>query len=230
MMIRAIITDIEGTTTSLSFVKEVLFPYSRSRLAEFVKEHEADDPQVQSLLDEVRRQIGVPAKPDTEEVIGQLLQWHDEDQKITALKALQGLIWLDGYEKGALRGHLYQDVVDNLKGWRAHGIELYVYSSGSVQAQKLLFGHTEFGDLTPLFSGFFDTGVGAKKDEQSYRNIAEQLSYPAEMMLFLSDIEEELDAAKSAGFNTVWLTRDDVPDPNAGHFQVRSFDDIQIGH
>lgn len=224
-MIKAVITDIEGTTTSLSFVKDVLFPYSRARLADFVLEN-ADDSAIIPLLDEVRQQIAGESTPDLQEVIRQLLIWHDEDQKITALKALQGLIWLEGYNNGLLQGHLYQDVSANLKDWKARGLALYVYSSGSVQAQKLLFAHTELGDLTPLFSGYFDTGIGGKKEVQSYRNIAGRLSLPGESLLFLSDIKEELDAAKSAGFNTAWLVRDSDVDVGAEHRQVRNFDEV----
>jgi enolase-phosphatase E1 len=123
---------------------------------------------------------------------------------------------------------LYPDAVDNLKAWKARGLELYVYSSGSVQAQKLLFSHTEQGDLTPLFSGYFDTRIGGKKEPESYRKIAGQLGYEPDAILFLSDSKEELDAAGAAGFHTIRLVRGDAPDPQAEHRQVRSFDEIRL--
>ncbi|MFA5919808.1 MAG: acireductone synthase [Methylococcaceae bacterium] len=224
-MIKAIVTDIEGTTSSLSFVKEVLFPYARANLADFVHHHK-DEPQVETLLEESCMEIG--AELDTGQLIAQLIQWIDEDKKVTPLKSLQGLIWEAGYQKGDFKGHVYPDAADYLKVWKANGLDLYIYSSGSVYAQKLLFAHTEYGDLTPLFSGYFDTHIGGKKEQESYCKIAEQLGLPADQILFLSDIKEELDAAKAAGFKTLWLTRDSAPDPQAEHRQISSFDQISI--
>jgi enolase-phosphatase E1 len=232
-MIKAIVTDIEGTTTSLSFVKDILFPYARANMADYVRRHE-NDPQVKQLLDDVYREMALSPQPGPDQgekagqVINQLIRWLDQDKKVTPLKSLQGLIWAEGYERGAFHGHLYPDAAENLKAWRACGLELYVYSSGSVQAQKLLFAHTDYGDLTPLFSGYFDTHTGGKKEPESYRKIAEQTGYPADRLLFLSDIKEELDAAGAAGFQTIWLTRDETPDPQAEHLQVKSFNEISI--
>jgi len=224
-MIKAIVTDIEGTTSSLSFVKEVLFPYARANLADFVHHHK-DEPQVKTLLEESCMEIG--AELETGQLIAQLIQWIDEDKKVTPLKSLQGLIWEAGYQKGDFKGHVYPDAAAYLKVWKAKGLDLYIYSSGSVYAQKLLFAHTEYGDLTPLFSGYFDTHTGGKKEQESYCKIAEQLGLPADQILFLSDIKEELDAAKAAGFKTLWLTRDSAPDPQAEHRQISSFDQISI--
>jgi enolase-phosphatase E1 len=228
-MIKAIITDIEGTTTSLSFVKDVLFPYARAHMAEFVHNH-ADDAEVKRILEDVRKEVSSDALEivPTDQLIGQLIQWLDQDQKITPLKMLQGMIWEEGYEREAFHGHLYPDAIENLKNWKASGLELYIYSSGSVQAQKLLFSHTEHGDLTPLFSGYFDTRIGGKKESESYLKIAEQLDYAPSTLLFLSDSKEELDAARDAGFRTIWLTREDTPDPQAEHPQVRNFDEISL--
>jgi enolase-phosphatase E1 len=220
-MIKAIVTDIEGTTSSLSFVKEVLFPYARANLADYVRRH-ADEPQVKTLLEGSCKEAG--AELDTGQLIAQLTQWLDEDKKVTPLKSLQGLIWEAGYQQGDFKGHVYPDAAENLKAWKAKGMDLYIYSSGSVYAQKLLFAHTEYGDLTPLFSGYFDTHIGGKKEQESYYKIAEQLGIPANRLLFLSDIKEELDAAKAAGFQTLWLTRDSTPDPHAEHRQASSFD------
>ena len=221
MKIKAIVTDIEGTTSSLSFVKEVLFPYAWANLADYVRLH-AGEPQVKKLLKETCKEAG--AALDTEQSITQFIQWLDEDKKITPLKSLQGLIWEAGYQKGDFKGHVYPDAAAYLKAWKAKGLDLYVYSSGSVHAQKLLFAHTEYGDLTPHFSGYFDTRIGGKKDRESYSKIAKQLGIPADQLLFLSDIKEELDAAKAAGFQTLWLVRDSKPDPQAEHRQVSNFD------
>jgi enolase-phosphatase E1 len=225
-MIKAIVTDIEGTTSSILFVKDVLFPYARANLADYVRRHE-HDPQVKPLLDDVCKEVG--SELSLEQIIAQLIQWIDEDKKATPLKSLQGLIWEAGYRQGDFKGHLYADAAEKLKSWKADGLDLYVYSSGSVYAQKLLFGHTEYGDLTPLFSGYFDTHIGGKREQQSYDNIAKQLEIPANQLLFLSDIKEELDAAKAAGFETIWLTRDSAPEPQAEHRQVNSFDQIDVG-
>ena len=224
-MIKAILTDIEGTTSSLSFVKDVLFPYARERMAEFVRQH-AQEAAVRKELEEVRR-LGGKNLSDPE-VIEQLIRWIDEDKKITPLKSLQGMIWEDGYKKGDFRGHMYEDAVRHLKRWQQAGIRLYVFSSGSVQAQKLLFAHTESGDLTPLFSGYFDTTIGNKREAGSYRKIAAAIGAPPGDILFLSDIREELDAARAAGMQVTWLVRDGATDPAATHRQVRNFDEIRL--
>jgi enolase-phosphatase E1 len=224
-MIKAILTDIEGTTSSLSFVKDVLFPYARERMAEFVRQH-AQETAVRKELEEVRRLSGKNLSDP--EVIEQLIRWIDEDKKITPLKSLQGMIWEDGYKKSDFKGHMYEDAVRHLKQWKQAGIRLYVFSSGSVQAQKLLFAHTEYGDLTPLFSGYFDTTIGNKREAGSYRKIAEVIGAASGDILFLSDIREELDAARAAGMQVTWLVRDGVTDPRATHRQVRNFDEIRL--
>jgi enolase-phosphatase E1 len=224
-MIKAIVTDIEGTTSSLSFVKDVLFPYARAKLPDFVRQNLAA-PQIRQLIAESCQEAGI--EPNTEAAIAKLIEWIDLDKKITPLKALQGLIWQAGYQLGDFKGHLYPDAIANLKAWMAQGIELYVYSSGSVLAQRLLFGHTDEGDLIPLFTGFFDTTIGGKKEVNSYRKIAKVIGFSPDDILFLSDIKEELDAAHTVGFNTIWLTRDQKPDYNAEHPQVGSFDAINI--
>ncbi|MCQ8127017.1 acireductone synthase [Methylomonas rivi] len=224
-MTQAIVTDIEGTTSSLSFVKDVLFPYARAHLPDFVRRH-AQDAEVTELLDAVRQISG--ADLDNEQLIAQFVDWIDRDQKITPLKSLQGLIWQDGYRQGAFKGHVYPDAAERLTDWHAQGYALYVYSSGSVYAQKLLFGHTEYGDLTPLFSGYFDTHIGGKQDAASYRAIARQIGLPAADILFLSDIEAELNAARAAGFDTCWLVRDQAIDSRAAHRQVNDFTAIPL--
>lgn len=229
-MIKAIITDIEGTTSSLSFVKDVLFPYAREHMTNFVRTH-AHDHDVRRLLDEVATITHVSTD---NEVIEQLLRWMNEDKKITPLKILQGLIWEQGYKRGDFTGHVYADAVRNLKTWHAQGKRLYVFSSGSVHAQKLLFAHTEYGDLTPLFSGYFDTTVGSKKEAISYQKIAQIIELPPQRILFLSDIKEELDAAQLSGMQTVWLLRDNVPASTtaagtpATHRRAHDFDSFSV--
>jgi len=225
-VIKAVVTDIEGTTSSLSFVKDVLFPYARAHLATFVRDH-AQDAGVALQLDAVRREADDPSmSQDT--VIDQLIAWIDQDRKITPLKALQGMIWENGYRNGDFQGHIYADAEQALHDWQARGLALYVYSSGSVQAQKLLFAHTGSGDLTPLFDGYFDTTVGGKQDTGSYRAIAATIGVAPAEILFLSDIRAELDAAAAAGCRTVWLVRDDSPDPQAVHHQVGDFREIDV--
>jgi enolase-phosphatase E1 len=222
-MIKAIVTDIEGTTSSLSFVKDILFPYASINLPDYVRAH-ANEPQVKAQLDAVRAEIGVSA--DDEAVITQLLQWIAEDKKATPLKALQGQIWEQGYADGDFHGHIYKDAYEQLKAWHAQGIKLYVYSSGSVFAQKLLYAHTRHGDLTPLFSGYFDTNIGAKTEIASYQAIANELGNKADEILFLSDIEAELDAARQAGMQTYWLVREGDINSGASHVQVKDFSAI----
>ncbi len=177
-MIRAILTDIEGTTSSIAFVTETLFPYARKHLRAYLAAHpeEADGVAVATLE-----------------------RWIDEDRKEPVLKRLQGRIWRAGYERGDLKGHIYPDAVEALRCWKKEGLRLYVYSSGSVEAQRLIFGHSEAGDLTPLFDGFFDLGSGSKLEAESYGRIARDIGLAPAEILFLSDNAREIDAARSAG-------------------------------
>ncbi|HXS03350.1 MAG TPA: acireductone synthase [Rhodanobacter sp.] len=225
--IRAIVTDIEGTTSSISFVRDVLFPYARKRLPAFVETH-GDRPEVQHWLHEAAREAGL-VEASRQEIIELLLQWIDQDRKSTALKALQGMIWKDGYEAGSYRAHMYPEVAARLRHWRAEGLRLYVYSSGSVPAQQLLFRHSEAGDLTPLFAGYFDTETGPKREAESYRSIAEAIDEQPRHLLFLSDIVEELEAAQAAGFHTGWLVREPQALPvSPRHPVYRDFDAITV--
>ena len=224
-MTRAILTDIEGTTSSLSFVKDVLFPYARERMEAFVTGH-AGEPAVARELEDVNRLAGRQLTPV--EAARQLVEWIDQDRKVTPLKALQGMIWEAGYREGAFFGHVYPDAVRKLREWHEAGLALYIFSSGSVHAQRLLFGHTEQGDLTPLFSGYYDTRMGAKQEADAYRAIAADIGLPAESILFLSDTLGELDAARSAGFKTTWLVRGDDPATSGSHPLARDFDEISL--
>ena len=217
--INAIVTDVEGTTSSLSFVKDILFPYAAERIADYVRENKD---RLTSIMDEVR-DIERNYELTSEDIIDLLLRWAAEDQKLKPLKTIQGLIWKGGYESGALKGHIYEDAWKALQSWHDEGIRLYVYSSGSVTAQRLIFGHTSYGDLTPLFSGHFDTEIGGKKEASSYRTIAAEIGQPPAKILFLSDIQAEIDAAAQAGFQTMLVDRDHK-NKNAVH----SFADIVL--
>ena len=230
-MTRAILTDIEGTTSSISFVKDVLFPYARRALPGFVKAH-GDEPAVRKWLDAVAAENGGVCR---DEMIVEVLQgWIDQDRKHTALKALQGMIWANGYGNADFTAHVYPDAVPALRAWHADDLSLHVYSSGSVPAQRLFFGHSDAGDLTGLFSSWFDTEVGGKREAESYRRIAAAIGQPAGEIRFLSDVVEELDAAREAGLETVLVDRiEDYPQPRTGdaangHRRVESFAGISV--
>lgn len=223
--VRVILTDIEGTTSSISFVHEVLFPYARERLPAFVETH-VDEAELQHWLHEAAREAGL-IEASRQDVIDLLLRWIDADRKSTALKALQGLIWRVGYEAGDYRAHLYPEVAPRLREWHARGIPLHIYSSGSVAAQKLFFRYSAAGDLTPLLSGYFDTETGPKREASSYQRIAAAIGTLPGQILFLSDMVEELDAASAAGLQTGWLVRSPQPLPEAPRHPVyRDFDAI----
>lgn len=218
-----ILTDVEGTTTSISFVHDVLFPFAKERLRAFVTKNMARKEVIDSLeltkktvLEEDQKNI------NDEQCIDQLLKWIAEDRKHPALKNLQGYIWEEGYSTGEIKGHVYEDVPTALSTWKNAGIGLGVYSSGSVKAQHLIFEYSTAGNLRPFFSHHFDTAVGHKREKPSYVTIAEKLKIPAGEILFLSDIKEELDAAREAGMLTIQLVRlDNVilgDHPTVGNF------------
>ncbi len=223
-----ILTDIEGTTSSISFVKDVLFPYARAALPMFVREH-GQQPEVRKWLDVAARELPSDSAHDDAAIVLLLQNWIDADRKHTALKALQGLLWQDGYASGEYRAHVYADATQSLRGWHTAGHRLYVYSSGSVAAQRLFFAHTEAGDLLPLFSGHYDTEIGGKREASSYARIAADLQVAPDQIVFLSDIVEELDAARTAGMRTLLVDRrEDYPIPREGaaaheHRRIESF-------
>ncbi len=220
-MVKAVLTDIEGTTSSISFVKEVLFPYSRKHLRRFLEEHSQEE-KVRVLLEEVKKiEPGDPVKT--------LLRWIEEDRKETPLKELQGLIWEEGYRRGELIGHIYEDAYLTLRKWHGMGIPIYVYSSGSVKAQKLLFGHTPYGDINYLFAGYFDTRVGSKKDPRSYVKIAKEIGLLPSEILFLSDNPQEIEASAEAGMEVIRFAREGENEiiENFPFKQVRSFYEIE---
>ena len=205
MPIRAILTDIEGTTSSIAFVTETLFPYARARMADYVAAHP------ETVVD-------VPG----DDPVATLLGWMDVDAKETPLKTLQGLIWAEGYADGTLQGHVYPDAVAGLRRWHAAGLALYVFSSGSIAAQKLIFGHSVAGDLTPLFSGYFDTTTGPKRAIESYAKIADAIGLSAGDILFLSDTLAEIAAAREAGMTALLIDRD------GGAGDISTFDEVGL--
>lgn len=225
--IRAVLTDIEGTTSSITFVKDVLFPYSREHLPDFVASH-GTDPEVQRWLAAAAREAGLDDR-HPQRVVEALLRWIDEDRKAAPLKALQGMVWKSGYEAGDYRAHVYPEVPAQLRAWKARGMRLYVYSSGSVQAQKLFFRFTQAGDLSDLFDGWFDTAIGGKRERGSYLRIAEGIALPPTGILFLSDVAEELDAARDTGMQTIQVCRPPVTCPVQGiHACVADFSEVQV--
>lgn len=226
MNVRAILTDVEGTTSAIAFVKEVLFPYADAHLDDYVAEHR-DDPVVAEALRDAAALAGEPGADDAR-ILTHLHAWIAEDRKATPLKTLQGLIWDDGYRSGALRGHVYPDVAPALRAWHAAAIRIYVYSSGSVVAQRVLFAHSNAGDLSAVFAGNFDTTIGPKREPGSYAAIARAIGEPPEAIVFLSDVEEELDAARAAGMQTVRFLRpaDTPPGAATKHCAARDFSSL----
>ena len=208
MTIRVVLMDIEGTIIPTAFVREVLFPYAKHRMAAFLYERRKD-PGVHRWTtlcqDAVVEEGGV--RPTYDELPNTLNRWMAEDRKNTGLKGLQGMLWEEGYRTGVFTPALYDDVYSSLLDWQANGLRLALYSSGSEQAQRLLLTHTTEGNITSLFTHCFDTRIGAKTEPESYRSIAQSLIISAGHILFLSDMEAELDAAAIAGFKTTQIVR-----------------------
>lgn len=192
---KAILLDIEGTTSSIAFVADELFPFARKHLADFVAQHS-------ELVAPILAQV------PGDDPVATLLDWIDADRKETPLKTLQGLIWAQGYADGTLKGHVYPDTPEALRRWRAAGLPVYVYSSGSIAAQKLLFGHSVAGDLTPLLNGYFDTTTGPKRDPDSYSTILDATDLAPSALLFVSDMAGEVDAAREAGLQALLIDRE----------------------
>ncbi|WP_242606302.1 acireductone synthase [Protofrankia symbiont of Coriaria ruscifolia] len=226
----AVVVDIEGTTSATSFVVDTLYPYSRARFGAWIDGH-SEHPDTRRALAQVRELIGEPAA-DTARVVTALGTWLDADEKVTPLKTLQGLIWEAGFAVGELTSHLYPDVVPALRSWHDAGRRLYVFSSGSVAAQRAWFAHTPAGDLLGLFSGHFDTETaGPKRQPPSYAAITAATGVAPEWTVFLSDLVDELDAARAAGWSTVGVRRPGEPNHDRGvgdHPAVSGFDQVRI--
>lgn len=223
--VRAVLTDIEGTTTPLSFVADVLFPFAKERLEDACT---SEDPR---FVDAVRqlRQEHEAERGSGDFGTGAPYARHlmELDRKSTGLKALQGLIWEDGYRTGELKGDVYPDVPEALKSWKDKGVRVRIFSSGSVLAQKLLFGHTAWGDLLPYFEGYHDTTTGPKREARAYAAIADSFGLPPGDILFLSDVVEELDAAREAGLQTgLFLRPGNKPAEPGQHPTYRSFAEL----
>ncbi|MCW3838270.1 acireductone synthase [Sphingomonas canadensis] len=193
--VKAILLDIEGTTSSISFVADELFPYAARHLRAYVAAHPEETAPILAQ---------VPG-PDP---AGTLLSWIAEDRKETPLKTLQGLIWAQGYADGELSGHVYPDTPEAIRRWTGRGIPVHIYSSGSIAAQKLIFGHSTAGDLTPMLSGYFDTTTGPKREAESYTRIAAALGLAPGEILFVSDAAAEIAAARAAGMQALLIDRE----------------------
>jgi enolase-phosphatase E1 len=222
--IRAVVVDIEGTTSSIAFVKEHLYPYARKHIPDYVRKHAG---AIQDIIDEVSR---IEGSLSLDKLTAVLLRWMDDDRKLTPLKTLQGLVWREGFDSGALCAPVYDDALRALTRWREQGLPLYIYSSGSVAAQRLLFSHTEQGDLTSLFSGYFDTTTGSKLEAESYQAIARSVGLPPESVLFLSDHAGEIEAARAAGMQAAWVDRGPFSSSNEERPRIRSFEEIDLAN
>jgi enolase-phosphatase E1 len=235
----AVLIDIEGTTTPIAFVHDVLFPFARTHLADWL-EARSSSAEFNEVFEQLAREhaadrargANVPAwdtstlSATRASIARYAVALMDEDRKSPGLKLLQGLIWESGYQAGELRGQVFADVPPALHRWRAAGLRLAIYSSGSELAQRRLFESTLDGDLTSLFDGFFDTAVGGKKESASYLRIVERLRVSVERTMFISDVTAELDAAKSAGLQVILSLRDgNAVQPSAEKYErVLSFD------
>jgi enolase-phosphatase E1 len=224
MPIQAVLCDIEGTTSSLSFVHDVLFPLSYERMEDFIKQN-WDTDLIRLEIQQLKLQTG---KIEPDEVITTLRTWITEDRKEGPLKSIQGKIWQGEFESGKIRGQVYPDVPPNFRKWQNSGIQICIFSSGSTEAQKLLFRYSEANDLSQFINFYFDTNTGPKNEPASYKKIASELSLPVENILFLSDIQSELDASRRAGMHTTQVLREGVIPNWSRHPEVNSFDEIDL--
>jgi enolase-phosphatase E1 len=233
---RAILLDIEGTTTPISFVHDVLFSYARSHVRDYLAQHWnelAED--LAQLREEHSRDVSKGEQPpslanETPESVAAYVNWLiDRDRKSTALKSLQGKIWREGYLEGTLKAQVFDDVAPAFERWHQTGLRISIFSSGSALAQQLLFAHTEAGDLTKFISDYFDTNIGAKGDAESYRRVAQAVNLQANEMLFISDVVAELSAAREAGMKTLLSIRpgNQPQDPTAGFQMIHSFHEVR---
>jgi enolase-phosphatase E1 len=242
MAVRGVLLDIEGTTSSVRFVYDEMFPFARRETPAYLAKHWAS-PALRDALGKMAVDAGhadwnawiAASGADSTAaqqklVVDEVGSLMDRDAKATGLKALQGLVWEAGFKSGALRSHLYDDVVPAIKLWQAMDLDVRIYSSGSVHAQKLFFAHSLAGNLLSYFGGHYDTGIGGKRESDSYRRIAVEFDLPPEEIVFLSDIVAELDAARSAGMQTCLSLRpENAPVADAhGHVAVKSFEELEL--
>lgn len=237
--VKGILLDIEGTTSSISFVYDVMFPFIRQHVASFLDSHWSDK-SLQSCLPllavdleqgSVESWLGSDGpKNQRQKVVDGVIGLMDADVKATGLKQLQGLVWKSGFHSGEMVAHLFDDVAPAIQSWHQSGLDIRIYSSGSISAQKLFFGHTVAGDLLDCFQGHYDTTIGPKKETESYQQIAESFGLPASQILFASDVVDELKAASAAGLQTALSNRpgNKPVDPNHGFSVITSFDQIEI--
>lgn len=238
--IRAILLDIEGTTSSISFVYDVMFPFARKHFEPWLKEH-WNETVVQQVLPVLAADLELPGTESLfgdadsdllkcELVVRHLIAMMDDDIKATGLKQIQGMVWEDGFRSGEMVAHVYDDVRPALERWQCAGIDIRIYSSGSVHAQKLFFAHSVQGDLLPFFNGHYDTTVGAKREVDSYRSIATEFGMESSQILFVSDIVDELAAAQQTGMQTALSLRpgNKPIDSTDGWCAVTSFDQIVV--
>jgi enolase-phosphatase E1 len=229
--IRGILLDIEGTTTPIRFVYDTLFPYARFQLKDFLQAN-GDKTSIQEIIRALKKEwdndrANNRKPPDCPDNPVAYVHWlMDQDRKSTALKTLQGVVWQEGYQSGKLHGEIFPDVAPALQRWRRQGFDVRIFSSGSVLAQKLLFGSTPEGDLTRLLNGYFDTTIGAKAEPSSYAKIAGEFGYAPHQILFISDVTSELDAARTAGMKTLLSLRPgNPPQPATDHPHISSFEE-----
>ncbi|NLP40370.1 MAG: acireductone synthase [Corynebacterium pollutisoli] len=224
----AIVLDIEGTTSSTWFVHDTLYPYSRARFADILSRE--GHPDVERARGQIIQEAGLDPEAGVDKLVAALEGWLDSDEKRTPLKTLQGLIWAQGFSAGDLTSHFYPDAIPAMRSWHEQGIDLTIFSSGSVNAQTSWFGNSPEGDLLPMFNGHFDTeNAGPKKIPSSYATIREAIGVPAGQLLFFSDLVEELDAARADGWGTVGVRRegDQYFDRGVGdHPEISSFEQV----
>lgn len=244
--VRSIVFDIEGTTTPISFVKDTLFPYVRNNVESYLNKN-FDNPEVQKAVSALREQaakeksenvegvVEIPSSDSSKEdvikaVVANVLWQMEGDRKTTELKNLQGLIWKDAYESKEVKGELFEDVAPMLKMLAEEGLQLYVYSSGSIESQKLLFANSIQGDLSDVFSGYFDTTTGSKTDSASYKKIAAEIKTEPNSILFLTDIPQEAEAAVTAGLRSALVIRPGNVELTDEHLQnfacIERFDEL----
>jgi enolase-phosphatase E1 len=228
---KTILLDIEGTTTPIDFVHKVLFPFAKERMGKYVEQHFGElSKQIAELVDESSHDQTYTEPVDPTEpgsVSTYLEHLIDVDRKSTPLKTIQGTIWKEGYESGGLKSIVYDDVPVAFQRWTDQGKTIAIYSSGSVLAQRLLFGYTNHGDLTPFISDYFDTEIGHKRDAASYRRIADEIACVPTDVLFLSDVAAELNAAADAGMGTILVLRGGLEDNRSdAKASIRDFDRI----